>query len=205
MKGEASPTTGEASSGTGEASPMSDAGLIARVLSRGDQHAFRQLVLRYQSPVRRWGRRLCKGDEAAGDDLAQEVFIKAHRSLRQYRGEARFSTWLYRIAFNLAASRRRLVREQWEAVEWDEHGEQALQARQGCSDSMASDMRRDLDAALAGLSEAQQITLRLSLEEGMSHEEIASIMALPLGTVKTHLLRGKQKLRQQLAPWREAL
>lgn len=182
---------------------MSDAGLIARVLARGDQHAFRQLVLRYQSPVRRWSRRLCNGDEAAGDDLAQEVFLKAYRSLRQYRGDARFSTWLYRIAFNLAASRRRLVREQWEAVEWDSHDEhQPPGAAMGCD---SSDMRRDFEAALASLSDAQQITLRLSLEEGMSHEEIASIMELPLGTVKTHLLRGKRKLREQLAPWREAL
>ena len=188
-----------------DVSSTSDAGLIARVLARDDQHAFRQLVLRYQSSVRRWGRRLCNGDEAAGDDLAQEVFIKAHRSLRQYRGDARFSTWLYRIAFNLAASRRRLVREQWEAVEWDQHGEQHLQAQQGLCEDTAREIRRDFDTALASLSEPQQITLRLSLEEGMSHEEIATILSLPLGTVKTHLLRGKQQLRNQLAVWRETV
>lgn len=189
-------------------SPMCDAALIARVLTSSDQHAFRQLVLRYQSSVRRWGRRLMN-NEAAGDDLAQETFIKAWRSLKQYRGDARFSTWLYRIAFNLAVSRKRLqgerLREQWETVEWDEHAESLLQPQQDMSESTASDMRRDFDAALSTLSDIQQTVLRLSLEDGMSHEEIADIMTLPLGTVKTHLLRGKQKLREQLAPWREAV
>lgn len=183
---------------------MSDAGLIARVLTNGDPHAFRQLVLRYQSSVRRWGRRLMD-DDTAGDDLAQETFIKAWRSLQQYRGDARFSTWLYRIAFNLAASRKRLLREQWKTVEWDELTTSPLPPQQHTSEATASDMRRDFEAALATLSAAQQIVLRLSLEEGLSHEEIAAIMALPLGTVKTHLLRGKQKLRTQLAPWREAV
>ena len=144
-------------------------------------------------------------DNASGDDLAQETFIKAWRSLRQYRGDARFSTWLYRIAFNLAASRKRLLREQWEAVEWDEITTSALQSQQQTNAATACDMRHDLDTALATLSETQQVVLRLSLEEGLSHEEIAVIMALPLGTVKTHLLRGKQKLRTQLTPWREAI
>ena len=187
---------------------MSDAGLIARVLTRSDQHAFRQLVLRHQSSVRRWGRRLMN-DEAAGDDLAQETFIKAWRSLKQYRGDARFSTWLYRITFNLAVSRKRLLGErlrgQWETVEWDEHAEALLQLQKDMSESTASDMRRDFDAVLSTLSDIQQTVLRLSLEDGMSHEEIADIMTLPLGTVKTHLLRGKQKLREQLAPWRETV
>jgi len=186
------------------ASSTSDAALIARVLASGDPHAFRQLVLRYQSSVRRWGRRLMD-DAAAGDDLAQETFLKVWRSLDQYRGESRFSTWIYRIAFNLAASRRRLLREQWESVELEELVDEQLQLQQGMDAVSAHGVRRDFDQALADLSEVQQVILRLSLEEGMSHDEIAGIMVLPLGTVKTHLLRGKRKLRAQLAPWREAV
>ena len=185
-----------------DSGPLSDAGLIARALAGGEKHAFRQLVLRHQSAVRRWSRRLM--DSASdGDDLAQETFLKAWRSLHQYRGHARFTTWLYRIAFNLAASRRRLAAARWESVDWDEQAERVAVAAAPGSEANASDLQRDFDAALGTLAESQQWVLRLSLQEGLSHEEIAAVLDLPLGTVKTHALRGKQKLRELLAPWQE--
>jgi len=191
----------------------SDASLIARVLGQSDQHAFRQLVLRYQSPLRRWTRRLCNGNLAAAEDLAQEVFLKAYQSLGSYRGEARFSTWLYRIAFNLAASQKRRARERYSHVEWSELNAKRQNESQDThtaigiepSHTPTADARRDIDKALARLGEAQHWALRLSLEEGMSHEEIAVIMSIPLGTVKTHLLRGKEQLRKQLAGWQETV
>jgi len=183
---------------------MSDAGLIARVMTQRDQHAFRQLVLRYQSPVRRWARRLCDGDEAAADDLAQEVFIKVYRSLHTYRGQARFSTWLYRIAFNLAASQKRLARERWINVDLDDVANE-LDALQGHSGSDPTEARRDLDGAMARLSQPQQWALRLNLEEELTQEEVAEVMGIPLGTVKTHLLRGKQALRTHLSSWQETV
>jgi len=185
--------------------PLSDAGLIARVMTQRDQHAFRQLVMRYKSPVRRWTRRLCNGNEAAADDLAQEVFIKVYRSLHTFRGEARFSTWLYRIAFNLAASQKRLARERWISVDLDD-AEAEVEARQASeSHTSATEVRRDLEAAMTHLSQPQQWALRLSLEEELTHEEVAEVMGIPLGTVKTHLLRGKQALRTHLASWQEAV
>lgn len=172
---------------------VSDESLIARVITQRDQHAFGQLVLRYQSPLRRWARRFCRGDEQAADDLAQETFIKAYRAMPNYRGQARFSTWLYRIAFNLAASQRRLARERWQQVEFPYEDQAPMQ----------TDAQMDLEAAMARLSEPQQLAIRLSLEEGMTHEEVAEVMAIPLGTVKTHILRGKQTLKGLLASWRE--
>lgn len=181
----------------------SDAALIARVLTQRDQHAFRQLVLRYQSPVRRWARRLCNGDLAAADDLAQEVFLKAYRSLDGFRGQARFSTWLYRITFNLAVSQKRLARERWVQVELPDVEDEVKGGHAACTHAESAEVQRDLASAMHQLAQAQQWALRLSLEEGMSHEEIASIMDIPLGTVKTHLLRGKQKLRDILSHWRE--
>ncbi len=189
---------------TRDQEPLSDAGLIARVMTQGDQHAFRQLVLRYQSPVRRWARRLCNGDEAAADDLAQEVFIKVYRSLDTYRGQARFSTWLYRIAFNLAASQKRLARERWIHVDLEDAADEvdALRSHSGAG---AVEAKRDLEAAMARLSQPQQWALRLSLEEELTHEEVAEVMGIPLGTVKTHLLRGKQALRTQLSSWQETV
>ncbi len=79
---------------------MTDADLIARVLSSEDQNAFAELVRRYQSPVRVFLARMTRGDTHLADDLAQETFVKAWRKLHTYRGSARFSTWLFGIAVN---------------------------------------------------------------------------------------------------------
>src|SRR5438034_7360208 len=79
---------------------VSDAQLIARVLVQDDRHAFGELVRRHQSVVRAWLRKLTAGNHALADDLAQETFLLAYRNLRSFRQEAKFSTWLYRIAYN---------------------------------------------------------------------------------------------------------
>ena len=177
----------------------SDQELIARVVSHKDQHAFAQLVLRYQSPLRTWARRLCNGDTHLADDLAQETFMKAYVALGAFRAEARFSTWLYRIAFNIAANRWRAKKIEW--CELDENEErEAEQCRVAQYHA-----QRDLEAAMQTLSAGQQLALRLCFEDGFSHEEAATIMGIPLGTVKTHINRGKQKLQTLLASWRSGL
>src|SRR6266480_6299906 len=81
-------------------SPLSDAQLIARCVVCDDRHAFAELVKRHQSSVRACLRKLTSGNAALSDDLAQETFIQAWRNLKSFRQEARFSTWLYRIATN---------------------------------------------------------------------------------------------------------
>ncbi|HUP30518.1 MAG TPA: sigma-70 family RNA polymerase sigma factor, partial [Usitatibacter sp.] len=88
-----------------------DAALIAAALERDDRGAFAELVRRHQSQVRSVLRRLCKGDDGLADDLAQETFVLAWRNLRHFRFEARFSTWLYRIAINAWRSEARRKRE----------------------------------------------------------------------------------------------
>jgi len=80
--------------------PISDAQLIARVVVRDDRHAFGELVRRHQSAVRSPLRRLTNGNAALADDLAQETFLLAYRNLKSFRQDAKFSTWLYRIAYN---------------------------------------------------------------------------------------------------------
>ena len=80
--------------------PVSDAALIARVVVSDDRHAFGELVRRHQSMVRATLRKLTGGNTALADDLAQETFLLAYRNLKSFRQEARFSTWLYRIAYN---------------------------------------------------------------------------------------------------------
>src|SRR4249920_398969 len=89
--------------------PVTDATLIARALVADDRHAFAELVKRHQSAVRATLRRLTAGNHALADDLAQETFVLAWRNLKSFRQEAKFSTWLYRIATNcwLADARKR--------------------------------------------------------------------------------------------------
>lgn len=178
--------------------PLSDQALILRTLQQDDRRAFEQLVLRYQSKVRTWARRLCRGDPQSAEDLAQETFIKAYSALRSFRGEASFTTWLYRITFNLAANRWRREHQQWCSLEDHEDFEAP-----NCSLNEAA-VQRDMDSALAQLSLPQQWAIRLCLEDGLSHEEAASIMGIPLGTLKAHIARGKRKLQHLLAAWKEA-
>ncbi len=174
---------------------ISDQALIARVVAKQDQHAFAQLVLRYQSQLRIWARRLCDGDYHLADDLAQEAFIKAYAALPAFRAEAKFSTWLYRITFNIAANRWRRKKLQW--CELDERD----QTNEETNEIYDFAIKRDVEAAIQQLSPPQQLAIKLSFEDGFSHGEVAEIMGLPLGTVKTHVLRGKQKLERLLASW----
>lgn len=178
---------------------MSDQALIARVVATKDQHAFSQLVLRYQSKLRLWARRLCNGDVHLADDLAQEAFIKAYAALPAFRAEAKFSTWLYRIAFNIAASRWRAKKIEWCTLD-ENHDEPSdiCEVQQFAA-------KKDVEAALQQLSSAQQLAIRLCFEDGFSHDEAAEIMSIPLGTLKTHVARGKQKLQTLLSSWHPAL
>lgn len=173
-----------------------DQALVARVLLGNDQRAFEQLLRRHQGMVRAQLRRLLHGDEAAADDLAQETFLLAWRKLGQFRGDARFSTWLYRIAYScfLQASRKK----SWPASTADDRDMEQLQAA-----SQPVDLQMDVGRALLRLSTAEQAVLLHCVQLGLSHEETAYVLALPLGTVKTHATRGKAKLKALLADWRQ--
>jgi RNA polymerase sigma-70 factor (ECF subfamily) len=173
-----------------------DQSLVARVLLGNDHRAFEQLLRRHQGMVRGQLRRLLHGDEAAADDLAQEAFLLAWRKLDQFRGEAKFSTWLYRIAYScfLQAYRKR----PWAAGDADE--DEVEQVR---TPSYAVNLQLDFERAMQQLSAAEQTVLLHCVQLGLSHEETAFVLAMPLGTVKTHATRGKAKLKVWLAVWNE--
>ncbi|MEO1483568.1 MAG: sigma-70 family RNA polymerase sigma factor [Myxococcota bacterium] len=171
-----------------------DSALLARVLATDDRHAFAQLVRRHQSQVRAVLRRLTGGDEALTDDLAQETFLRAYRGLARYRAESKFSTWLYRIATNVFLSNRRRIRLLTEA-----EVEVAAPAN-----LLARDFRHDLERAMLSLPEQERTAIALAYAEEATHEDIAEVMALPLGTVKSAILRGKEKLRRRLRAWAPA-
>ncbi len=165
------------------------------MLVEDDQHAFAELVRRHQSIVRATLRRLTGGDEALADDLAQETFVKAFRSLKHFRGEAKFSTWLYRIAYNVFLSATRTAARHEQQPANDDELTQEAEVGQ-------IDLRHDLELAMRTLSERERTAITLCYTNGLTHEEAAGVLQCPLGTVKTDILRGKEKLRQLLAPWR---
>lgn len=173
-----------------------DQALVTRIRLDDDHRAFGQLVRRHQGMVRAQLRRLLHGDEAAADDLAQETFMLAWRKLDQFRGEARFSTWIYRIAYTCFLQARRSPARH-DSVD-DETMEQLP------APVRAIDLQLDLERAMRRLSAAEQAVLLHCVQLGLSHEEAAYVLAMPLGTVKTHAMRGKTKLKTWLADWREA-
>jgi RNA polymerase sigma factor (sigma-70 family) len=174
---------------------LSDQDLIARAVKQRDQRAFAQLVLRYQSQVRTWCRRLCNGDVHTADDLAQEVFIKAYGALATFQQQAKFSVWLYRIAFNTAAGKWRKKQ-----LDWCDLDAAADVGTEIC-EATAIAQTGDIESAMQQLSEPQQIAIRLCFEEDLSHEEAAGVMGIPLGTLKTHIARGKARLKSLLSDW----
>lgn len=146
--------------------------------------------------VRAQLRRLLRGDAAAADDLAQETFLLAWRKLDRFRGEARFSTWLYRIAYScfLQAYRKKSV---------PMSGADPGEVERLPVPEHALDLQLDFERALRRLSAVEQTVLLHCIQMGLSHDETAYVLALPLGTVKTHATRGKAKLKAWLADWRD--
>jgi RNA polymerase sigma factor (sigma-70 family) len=188
------------------AEPPTDAELIARVVVRDDRHAFSELVRRHQSAVRTTLRRLTAGNHALADDLAQETFMLAFRNLGSFRQEAKFSTWLYRIATNayLADARKRkeeLLGDR-DADLADDEGSDAPDEASGAPDpARAATLSMDMDRAMAVLSDAERAAIVQCYHNDLSHEEAAQVLDCPVGTVKTHILRAKQKLKTRLAAW----
>ncbi|HUP30165.1 MAG TPA: sigma-70 family RNA polymerase sigma factor, partial [Usitatibacter sp.] len=172
-----------------------DAALIAAALERDDRGAFAELVRRHQSQVRSVLRRLCKGDDGLADDLAQETFVLAWRNLRHFRFEARFSTWLYRIAINAWRSEARRKREVLLDLE-DDATPLGVDQHAEMPDIAA---HVDLARAMATLSDGERAAIAACYYADLSHEEAALALGIPVGTVKTHILRGKAKLRLRLA------
>jgi RNA polymerase sigma-70 factor, ECF subfamily len=168
----------------------SDAVLVARVVAHDDRAAFELLVRRYQSPLRGFLRRLARFDAARADDLAQETFMKLFRSIGSYRGEAKFSSWLYSIAYHtfLNDQRGRIVETSFE----ESHQAPLPDTTQAAGDAL------DVEAALAHLNARQQAVFELHYRHGMTHQEVAGALELPLGTVKTDLSRGLDVLRRAM-------
>jgi RNA polymerase sigma-70 factor (ECF subfamily) len=170
---------------------INDISLIAQVVTFGNKRAFDRLVCKYQSPLRRFLLHLTCGDESLSDDLAQETFIKAYTSLSSFRNMAGFSTWLFRIAYNqfydYLRSQKETVDLETGAVDAEYSDEQT-----DCGKTM------DVYAAMKVLKEEERTCITLFYMEDMTLDKIVAVTGYPLGTVKSHLSRGKEKMVKYL-------
>lgn len=172
---------------------LSDAELLHLARRSDDRRAFGELVLRHQSAVRRFLRTMTRGDAAQADDLAQETFVLAHRTLAQFRGESSVLTWLLGLAHNLARNAARKARRR--------EGTPSAEVDVTPDETAKTDLKHDLELALRALSDDERLLVDLAYAQGLSHGEIATVSQRPLGTIKTHLARAKDKLRPLLAAW----
>lgn len=125
-----------------------------------------------------------------------ETFIWVFRSLHQFRGNAKFFTWVYRIAYNCFAAHYRSSKVE---VSFDE----SIPVERGYLPDGETDLHRDFARALHGFAPQQRMALHLFYQREFTHSEIAEIMNIPLGTVKSHIQRGREKLRQRPASWHD--
>jgi RNA polymerase sigma factor (sigma-70 family) len=171
-----------------------DVELAARA-ALGERSAFGELVRRHGSAVRGLLRRL-GADPALADDLAQDAFLAAFEQIAEFRGEGTFQAWVKRIAARLYVRRWRRDKRTDLMADTPE-----LETAQDANQSEAA-RRIDLDAALNTLSAAERLCVSLCYGGGLSHAEAADALNTPLGTVKSHVKRGLDKLRERLA-WAE--
>jgi RNA polymerase sigma factor (sigma-70 family) len=160
---------------------------LAALAAAGGRREFGELVRRHGSAVRGLLRRM--GAEASlADDVAQDAFLQAFERCHEFRGEGAFAGWVKRIAARLYLKRR--AKEARYVAESEDEGVDAADPGRAM----------DLDEALKTLSEPERVCVSLCHGAGLSHPEIAAAMNLPLGTVKSHVKRGLDKLRARLAP-----
>ena len=175
-----------------------DRGLVAKTLA-GDRAAFGELVERYAAQARRVARAVL-GDPDDADDAAQDGFLSALVKLAQYDARRPFGPWLMRIVANAATDRRRR-----RSVRRAEPLDPALVGGGPRPDAAAvqSELGDRLRAALAELPERRRTAVVLFDVEGYSHAEIAGMLGVPEGTVRSEVFHGRRRLRALLADWKE--
>ena len=171
----------------------SDDELIASALA-GNPEAFGTLVERYERAVYHLAFRTLRDVEDA-KDAAQEAFMKAYRALRTFRPGARFSTWIFTITYHACCDR--LSRRK--RFTGDELPDRADPAAGPEAQTAADDDARRLRSAIEGLPDKYRTVITLFHLQGKHYEEIATVLGLPIGTVKTHLFRAKELLRKALS------
>lgn len=187
-----------------------DVQLVERA-KRGDTRAFEMLVVKYQRRIERLIARMVR-DVDLVQDIAQESFIRAYRALPQFRGEAAFYTWLYRIAVNTAKKALVELKRDPLVTESARHGgdgddDETSRVERELTDGETPDavlaskeIARTVNAAIEALSEDLRQAITLREIEGLSYEEIAGLMNCPIGTVRSRIFRAREAIAQRLRP-----
>lgn len=180
-----------------------DEELVARSIG-GDADSFNELVLRWERPIYALAYRTI-GREEDARDVCQETFLRAFRALPGFRGQAKFSSWLYRIALNLCRDFVRRERRSPVVQAPEELDLAELAAARGPSESIEAlvarrDLSRTVEQAMALLPEEQRTAIVLKEYHGLTFQEIADLVGCPLSTVKTRLYQGLSVLRRELNP-----
>lgn len=190
----------------------SDAQLVARTLA-GDAKAFELLVLKYQRRIQRLIARMVRDTDLV-EDIAQETFIRAYRALHQFRGEAQFYTWLYRIAVNTAKKAlldlkhdplvtMAALRPEDDEDETFRPGREPIAEETPETLLAAREIAEAVQAALEALPEDLRQAVTLREIEGLSYEDIAAVMNCPIGTVRSRIFRAREAISARVRPMLE--
>ncbi|MGE3512715.1 MAG: RNA polymerase sigma factor [Vicinamibacterales bacterium] len=179
-----------------------DEELVARSI-RGDADSFNELILRWERPIYALAYRTI-GREEDARDVCQETFLRAFRALPGFRGQAKFSSWLYRITLNLCRDwMRRQRRAPFVQVPEDKDPVEmaaAAEPSEAIEDLVARrDLARIVERVMARLPEEQRTAILLKEYHGLTFQEIADLVGCPLSTIKTRLYQGLTVLRRELA------
>jgi RNA polymerase sigma-70 factor (ECF subfamily) len=195
----------------GVVSPAGDSdGLLVERTLAGDARAFELLVLKYQRRIQRLIARMVRDTDLV-EDIAQETFIRAYRALHQFRGEAQFYTWLYRIAVNTAKKTlldlkhnplvtEAALRSGDEEDETFHAGNEPMTQETPETLLAASEIAAVVNAAMEALPEDLRQAVTLREIEGLSYEEIAAVMACPIGTVRSRIFRAREAISARVRP-----
>lgn len=183
-----------------------DQQLVERA-KRGDKHAFELLVVKYQRKLARLLSRFIR-DPAEVEDVTQEAFIKAYRALASFRGDSAFYTWLYRIGINtaknylVAMGRRAPTSTEFnnDDAESFEEAERLRDFNTPENELMSKQVAATVNQTMAQLPEELKTAITLREIEGLSYEDIASIMNCPIGTVRSRIFRAREAIAEQLRP-----
>ena len=179
-----------------------DEELVARSVG-GDTESFNQLIRRWEKPIYALAYRVL-GREEDARDVCQEAFLRAFRALPGFRGEAKFSSWLYRIALNLCRDwirreRRAPLVPMPDGVDITQYAAERRTTASVEDLAAQAEMSRGVGAAMERLPEEQRTAIILKEYHGLTFQEIADLMGCPLSTVKTRLYQGLAQLRRHLA------
>ena len=179
---------------------ISDAECV-RKLQRGETDAFETLIRRHQKTIFNLVYRML-GDYDEAAEISQEVFLSAYRAIGNFRGDANFSTWLYRIALNHATTRRKSLNTRQQRSVPIENTEPASDPHPGPAESMEKkEIRQRVQQALNRLDPDDAAVILLRDLQDVPYEEVARVLEIPIGTVKSRLHRARLALKSELASY----